>query len=522
MAKTAKPIPGELSAADMAKFRAQFDQEMGSLFDRNDRFWTSFLNGEVFEAQTWEAEDMRKMFRKDGTARAVQRAITGPIAAANWTLKAAKGDNGEADWANDWFDRPASQGGMETPMSTLIPQLLSARTYRRAFFEKVYHVNDDGDIVYSKIAFRPPGTCGVRRDPKTGAYLGYKQWPVRQGGLFFASDYNGVDIDQQYAVVHVNGQDVDPVNGASDMEIVYWCHLQKLKLIFLWFMFCETAAQPRTVISGGAGSNVHANAKKLGNSKGGGVVGIEGDNVDIKVVESTQSTATTFSDAIGYLDRTMTESVLAGFLNLTGAASTGSRGSQALSKDQSGFFLDQMNRSATEIQDTITNQIVAPLIYLKFGPKAAVPTFEFGTIGDADIDRLIALINGLAAGATQIYPFEVLEQLMDKAATYLDIDVSVLSDAMKVASDQAHQSASIALQQKQVALKTAKNPPAPQGFPPAAQQVIGASGKIGALTAAVSAKQKVKAANAKPKPVPAAGAGKPAKGKRSAAKPAAG
>lgn len=493
----AKNISADLTPAEMAAFKANFDQEMGSVFDRTDRFWTNYLNGEVFEAQTWEAEDYRKMFRKDGTARAVQRAITGPIAAASWTLKAAKADAGEAEWANDWFNRPASQGGMETPMSTLIPQLLSARTYKRAYFEKVYTINDEGDTVYAKIAFRPPGTCSPRRDETTGALRGFKQWPVRQGGKFLTGDLNGVDIDLEYAVIHFNGKDVDPINGSSDMEIVYWCHQQKLKLIFLWFMFCETAARPRTALTGSQGSNVHANARKLGQMKGGGTVGLEGENLDIKVIESSQNAGQVFSDAITYLDRTMTESVLAGFLNLTGAASRGTMGSQALSKDQSGFFLDQMNRAATELQDTITNQIIAPLVYLKFGPKAAVPTFEFGTIGDADIDRIIQLINGLAQGQNQIYPFAVLDQLMQKAAVYLDIDPAVLADAMKVAGDQAEQSAAIALEQKQVALKTAKNPPVPvvapagpggRPMPPAA--AIKASGKIDALKAAVTAKGK--------------------------------
>lgn len=494
----------QLTPEDMASFKAILDQEQGSLYDVGENFWASFQNSkEVFEAQTWEAKDLREMFKRDGSARAVQQVITGPISSASWTLKAAKADSGEAEWATDFLTLPAAQGGMKTSMNTVIRQMLSARIYRRAFFEKVYTKAPDGKIVYKKIAYRPPGTCSIRRDRDSGELLGFKQWPVRQGGSIQAADMMGVDIDALYAVVHINGLDIDPVNGYSDMEIVYWCHIQKFKLLFLWFLFCEMQANPKTLLIGGTGGQAVANARKLMAMKGGGVLGLDSD-MNAQILQVTGAVGKTFEDAIGFLDRTMAESVLAGFLNLTGSSATGTHGSQALSKDQSSFFLESLNRVATEMQDTITDQIVAPLVQLNFGADAAIPSFEFGTIGDGDIDRIVTLMGTLSASTTQPFPAAFLFELAEKAGVYLDLNMADIKTEMDSAQKDAEEAASIALEQKRVALNTAKNPPAPA--PPAGAQGFAAS--VNALGKKVTAAKQQKGAptSGKPAAKPAAAA----------------
>lgn len=529
----AKPAPGrELTPQEITKFKIQFQQEQGSTFQLDDLFFTSWSGGEVFDLGVYEAADMQEMLRKDATARALSNALTGPIRSATWTLKPGPGDKGEADFINEFLNRPAAQGGMKVPMRTLIAQALSSRIYRRAFFEKIFKKDEKtGKIVYDKIAYRPASTCSIRRDPMTGRYLGFKQRPVRKG-IQQISDFAGIDIDAMYAWVHINGAWIDPIKGFSDMEVPYWCHTQKMKIIFLWFMFLETQATPRTVVSSANDTVVDSNAAKVAQLKAGGVVGVPG-TVTLSHLESNGQGAALFMEAIQWLDKCMTESVLAGFLNLTGSASGSSgRGSYALSKDASSFFLENEQSVAFELANSITEQLIAPLVILNFGPDATVPQFEFGTIGEGDIDRLITLINGLAASQNQPFPAALIFAFAEKAANYLDIDVSEFQADMDKAKDMADQASNIALENKKVALDQAKNPPTMPGMPgsptprpnplksgsPASVAVAKGAGGLNASLNTIQAAVKQHQANTAAIQKAAAGGGKqqstPPKGKK--------
>lgn len=74
------------------------------------------------------------MFSRNGTAAALEAVLTLPIREADFTIEAGKGDKGESDFVRSVLMTPDSEGGMKTPISTLIGQITSAQIYRRAFF----------------------------------------------------------------------------------------------------------------------------------------------------------------------------------------------------------------------------------------------------------------------------------------------------------------------------------------------------------------------------------------------------
>lgn len=74
------------------------------------------------------------MFSRSGTASALELVLTLPIREADFSIEPSKGDNGECDFIRSVLMTPDSEGGMATPMSTLIGQITTAQLYRRAFF----------------------------------------------------------------------------------------------------------------------------------------------------------------------------------------------------------------------------------------------------------------------------------------------------------------------------------------------------------------------------------------------------
>ena len=74
------------------------------------------------------------MFSRSGTASALELVLTLPIREADFSIEPGKGDSGECEFVRGILLTPDSEGGMSTPMTTLLGQITSGQIYRRAFF----------------------------------------------------------------------------------------------------------------------------------------------------------------------------------------------------------------------------------------------------------------------------------------------------------------------------------------------------------------------------------------------------
>lgn len=198
------------------------DAETGTVWDP-ERVFGSYEDGQVFEYDEWTARDMTRMLERDGQARKIEQVLTLPLMRAPWKIKGKKGDTGQAERVTEWLTTEANADGMSTPFPMVLGQALSAIVYRKAFFEKVFTVRGDA-IVYDKIAWRPPQTCELARDERTGAFRGFRQYPPGIGAnpVRPIGDDQWLRIPQERAFVYIHGQWRHPLYGTSDMEIPYW------------------------------------------------------------------------------------------------------------------------------------------------------------------------------------------------------------------------------------------------------------------------------------------------------------
>lgn len=410
----------------------QPDSEVGSPFDlwngrlafpteADTRVW------DLSEPTPWQVDEM---LRRDGKAMSIYRVLTLPITSAPWAIKPPEGNEGlvNADivsFVTNALSRPKSDGGMATPMSTILAQVCSAVAYRRMYFEKIY-TRKDNRIVYSDIAYRPPSGCTMRRQPGSGRLLGFSQ---QVPGEIYPAEILG-----QYSYVHINGTARNPISGTCDMEPTYWAYVAKEKIKMLWFSYLENQSLPRVIASANGETSAAELAKAIASLKNNGVVGIPDSWVGkggINPLNVAGHGSEQFQQALHWLDSQASYSVLAGFTDLSSSALTAGRGSAALSNDQSSFFMDMEVSLANAIGDSITDGIIADLVHLNFGPDVVVPEFKIGPLTTESIQEQTTMLQALMTSPNSAAPDEFVRDLLMEVGRAWGFDLDKLDQSVK-------------------------------------------------------------------------------------------
>lgn len=439
----------------------------------------------VVDLSDWEARDMHEMLQKDYKAQQIEKVLSLPHTSATWTIQAVQGDKGEAEWLKSYWEADAFMGGCRTSLDQIIGLMTSAFYYRRAFFEKVF-VNGtgqfEGKIVYDDVAWRPQDTCRLMRDPRSGRYKGFEQEAFYLGPAITNMNKWPIQIPAPRAFVYTHGTRRDPLNGTSDMEVAYWAWKTKQKVLMLWFQFLQSVSLPRITVKASDTTTATAVAQEIARMKSSGVLplGVPGgpDSVAIDTLDVSGKGSEQFQAAINWLDMAATDSVLAGFLNLTGAANmTHFGGSYALSKDASDFFLQSLEAKAREMEVQIREQLFAPLIFHNFGRDAAVPRLKFEPLNDIDKEAAIGLLKqAIAAPPGGPVPTSFIAELAGQVGTYLGLDGNVAREDFKKSFDAAAAQAQAQALAKEGAAGS-----------PVGQAVAGMAGAVNAAQAAVKA-----------------------------------
>lgn len=445
--------------------RALFGEEIGTSFDYGQRLFAYYGEGDVFDYGSWTSRDMKTMFSRNGTSAAVELVLTLPIREADFSIEAAKGDKGEHDFIQSVLMTPDTEGGMRTPVKELIGQATSGQIYRRAHFEKTFKIRDkDGKIIYDKVAFRPPATCQARFNDRTGTPNGFRQQVWLFGGNLMLTSKQKVpgyvDIPKIRSYIYTHGKYREPLTGTSEMEVCFWCHQTQMKLLFLWYEFLENMALQRLIAYGNDEPEATQRASDISQLRGSGVVGlvhpIDGQKA-FEAIPAQGDAGAFFKDAMNFLSSWQTSSVLAGFLGLTSSA-TGGRGAYSLSQDQSDFYLKSRQGVAMEIAESISYDIIRPLIMLNFGSDAAYPQARFGPLQDEQAQALLTMFGQMSAAPVLHVPLAVFDLITERMASILQLDVDQVHEALvSTASQRAEQ--------------LAGNPP--PGMPPEAAAGLG-------------------------------------------------
>jgi hypothetical protein len=124
------------------------------------------------------------MIDNDGTAQGLFSFITFPVQATNWHIEpdledVVKNPDGteshpQAEFVEGCLRNPEHKGGMTTPFSLVLEDILLGVAQGFCFFEIVYKLNDEGRVVLQKVAAREPWEIDIQTDD-TGGFAGVKQ-----------------------------------------------------------------------------------------------------------------------------------------------------------------------------------------------------------------------------------------------------------------------------------------------------------------------------------------------------------
>jgi len=416
---------------------------------------------------------MKTMLSRNGMAAAIEQVLTLPIRGAPYTIEPSKGDQGEAEFVQSVLMTSDESGGMKTPISQLVGQITAAQVFRRSFFERTFKVREsDGRIIYDKVAYRPPATCQARYNDRTGEPNGFRQQVWLFGGNLMLSSKQKVpgyvDIPKIRSYIYTHGQHREPLTGVSEMECTWWCYNTMAKLTFLWLQFLEGMAMQRLVVYGNDQPEATARADDISQLRGSGIVGlvhpVEGQKT-FEALPTAADAGAQFAACMTYLENWMASSVLAGFLQLSGAAAKGTRagggasaGSYGMSEDQSSYYLASREAVATEIADSISHDLIRPLVMLNFGADAAFPTWKFGPLQEAMTAVLFTMFGQMAAAPKLNVPLAFIDLLTERMAVILDLDAGQVHDSLVSTASQRAEA-------------LAGNPP--PGMPPEAAAGLG-------------------------------------------------
>jgi hypothetical protein len=396
-------------------------------FDYGQRLFASFNDGKVFEYGLGDAISMKEMLRQDGGARKVEQVLTLPIRSAAWEIRAAPGGGKEATYV---------KAQLENRLGKVIDQMTTAVVYRKAFFELAWDVDGNGDVVLADIAWRPPATCEAGFDEKTGAPEGFRQRVGNPGGILVVPETmqgempGYVTVPQTRSFVFTHGSYREPIEGISDLDVAYWCWETRQKVLFLLFQFLEQQSLPKIIAWGNDTVQADRNADAIAAANASGVIGLERPSEPgakgFEILESSGQGAAQFLDAIRYLESQMSASVLAGFTDLTAVAagtSAGSKGSYALSADQSEFFLAARQAVADEMADAVSQDLFAVMCRYQFGADCKPPTLEIGPLAKQDKARSLGLLESLLTAQHFNAPPGFIDLLLKATAGYVGLPV---------------------------------------------------------------------------------------------------
>lgn len=430
---------------------------VANLFTADDRLYRDYTDfAAVYEWPDIDLRAMREMLAKDGNPRKLEQVLTLPIRGSNFEIR---GTGPEADLAR------ANLGPL---IPKLIDQATSAVAYRKAFFEITWKL-DGGQIVYDRVDPRPAVSCEAAFDQNTGDPLGFRQQlaPITQITDRSIGSMGWARINAGRAFIYTYGAHREPLRGVSDLDVSLYCWENIRKLQYLWFQYLESQSLPRVFIYGDDDDEADRNAAAVAESKASATIPIVRRNDPahkvFEVLESSGHGHGGFEAALAYLEGKQTQSVLASFMDLAQHAAVGGRGSNALSADQSEFFLASRQAIADEMAGQITEGLIRPLIVYNFGPDAEIPTLAIGPIGNRQVDRALSLLSSILTAQNPTAPPKFTASLMTHVASFLGLEPAEIADAAEEWTSQQAAQQEFTTEMQQTQLDAAKNPPPPVG-----------------------------------------------------------
>jgi SPP1 gp7 family putative phage head morphogenesis protein len=397
--------------------------EQGSSGDPADGYFLAERNLGGIRNPT--IEEIMQMIDNDGTAAALYNVVTFPVLASDWhiepdpedVIKVTNADGTEtethpqADFVEAALRNPEHKGGMSTPFSLVLANMLLAVAQGYRFFEIVYKLNDQGQVVFKKVVARRHNEIKILTD-ETGGFAGVEQ-RVKKGG-----QTQTIKIELPYCFLFTYKPERRPLKGASAFRAAFYHYDKKHRLYFLQHQQAQVNAMGFKTLESPEDSKKEdrdANLKEVDRMAVRPSIALP---FGWKLTVQQPAKGIDLNTGIDGHDVQMARSFLAqGMLLGNQSASTG--GSYALAESHMDLFMLGEMALMSSIEEHITSFMISKLIDYNFD-KPMYPTFRFNALNDDVTNLLREAFKGLVSkGAV---PKWVAQAISDRVAEQMQIE----------------------------------------------------------------------------------------------------
>jgi phage gp29-like protein len=404
----------------------------GELGTSGSSLWDMFSKQDQKKQGKIKITDLRYMKDNDGTVKSLYQILRMPIMANTWRIDAdgeaeesqKKAAEEQAEFIQRNFTKPPHKGGMSTPFRLVIARTLKAILEGYALAEKVLTLNDEGKIVYRKIAFRDVCKISILTDEK-GGFAGYNQkyWSKTE------NKFIDVDVPVDYCFLYTYNKDEDEIYGQSAFQSAFYHWDRKRRLYYLYEQAVEKGAMPPKMLEVQEG-NEDTDATKSAN-----LAAMTNFGIDSAVLVPTGYKLSPYDSGKGRLDpmpgidhhdAQMARSVLAQFILLGNSDKTGSF---ALSKSHADIFMMALRGTMAEVEEHYNSYLIPQLIDYNF-ETAYYPEFRFNDMSDDTQEFIESIFTELVKTPGNVSK-EFIDGLVKRVAERLDIDLTELEESDK-------------------------------------------------------------------------------------------
>lgn len=414
-----------------------------------------YFNGEEYLGRVRNPSiyQIMEMIDNDGTAQALYNVITFPVKATKWHLEPDPDDvlittdaNGaetethpQADFVESCLRNPQHKGGMSTPFSLVLSEILLGVAQGHRFFEIVYKLDDQGRVVFQKVVGREDKEYTIKTDD-TGGFAGVEQKVKKDGKT------QTVRIELPYCFLYTYRKEREKLKGLSAFRPGWYHYDKKHRLYYLQNQQAQVQAINYKLLES------PENAKKEDRDENLAAVDKMAVRPSIalpfgwKLNVVTPGRGMDLAPAIDHQDVQMARAVLAqGMLLGNQTASTG--GSYALSESHMDLFMLGERALMGEVAEHITAFLISKLHEYNFA-KPLYSEFKFEDLSDPVMALLQAAVTSMLTKGS--LPQWITDGIADKVGEQLEIEKpdDATLEAQKAADEKAAAEAQAVIDQK--------------------------------------------------------------------------
>lgn len=335
---------------------------------------------------------IEEMLTNDASIEAILEALKNPILSLKFYVKS--GSELEKDKEIAQFVSDNIFHGMRRSWREFLREALTSYEYGFSVFEKIYKRRKDGKICWHDLAFREQKSIdkwGI--DGKkwiNGHPAGITQTVQTNDEQDGKRGLHNPIIPWNKLIIFTHKKKGNNFEGKSVLRSCYIHYYMKnlaYKLMGIaadrygvGLPYIKHKSKSKKVIEKYKEmlSNIRSNQRAYA------VIDSDVVDFDILVPKSSGNNAI-FKDQIDHHDHKIYDAILASFLKL----SSGDGGSNALSKDQSSFFLRGLQGNVEYLLETM-NKHIRELVYVNFGEVDHYPTLCASDVGQISLDEYIS------------------------------------------------------------------------------------------------------------------------------------